>query len=173
MTETKGTIEVMSTYKNDSTGKRIAWLRKQKGMSGHALADAVGVRNVYISQIENDRYKPSRNKLVELAALLDTTVGFLLMETDDPAQVSTPAEPGPVYWSEEADAAAKLIDAMPPDERKRMLAVLQTLVDTAAAITEPQEVRHSVVQSPKEIEPLQQRLILGEYFGGQRQRSGV
>jgi transcriptional regulator with XRE-family HTH domain len=161
----------MNTYKNDSTGKRIAWLRKQKGMSGHALADAVGVRNVYISQIENDRYKPSRNKLVKLAALLDTTVGFLLMETDDPAQVSTPAESGPVYWSEEADAAAKLIDAAEPEERARMLAVLRTLANTSIANAPATDEYHS--QQPRADEPLQQRLILGEYFRGQRQRSGV
>jgi transcriptional regulator with XRE-family HTH domain len=161
----------MSTYKNDSTGKRIAWLRKQKGMSGHALADAVGVRNVYISQIENDRYKPSRNKLVELAALLDTTVGFLLMETDDPAQAGIPTEPEPVYWSEEADAAAKLIDAAEPEERARMLAVLRTLANTSIA-NAPATNEYSS-QQLKADEPLQQRLILGEYFGGQRQRSGV
>jgi transcriptional regulator with XRE-family HTH domain len=162
----------MSTYKNDSTGKRIAWLRKQKGMSGHALADAVGVRNVYISQIENDRYKPSRKKLMELAAVLDTTVGFLLMETDDPAQASTPVEPGPVYWSEEADAAAQLVDAADPEERARMLAVLQVLAGTAPTKNEPRE-DDRISRTQKPTDPLQQRLILGEYFGGQRQRSGV
>ena len=63
----------MNTYMNDSTGTRIAWARKQKTvqdadgrrrpMTGHDLAAAVGVRNVYISQIENDRRMPSREVL--------------------------------------------------------------------------------------------------------------
>ncbi len=61
-------IEGMSTYTNDSTGTRIAWARKQKQvqdadgrrrpMNGHELAEAVGVRNVYVSQIENDHRIP-------------------------------------------------------------------------------------------------------------------
>ena len=61
-------ITDMNTYTNDSTGSRVAWARKQKTvqdadgrrrpMNGHELADAVGVRNVYISQIENNHRIP-------------------------------------------------------------------------------------------------------------------
>ena len=81
-------IAGMNTYTNDSTGTRIAWARKQKmvqdadgrrrQMNGHELAAAVGVRNVYISQIENNHRIPSREVLQRIAETLGVTVGFCL-----------------------------------------------------------------------------------------------
>ncbi len=106
----------MNTYKNDSTGTRISWARRQKQvqdsdgrrrpMNGHELAAAVGVRNVYISQIENNHRIPSREVLLKIAEVLGVTVGFLLMETDIPQPVSAEPET-PVYFSEEADAGGQ------------------------------------------------------------------
>jgi DNA-binding transcriptional regulator YiaG len=43
-------------YNTDSVGARIAWMRKQRKMTGHDLARALGVRNVYVSQIDTYRY---------------------------------------------------------------------------------------------------------------------
>lgn len=120
-------IADMSTYSTDSVGARIAWARKQKHWTGHDLARAVGVRNVYISQLENNHREPSRQMLQAIASALDVTVGFILMETDEPAPAKD-AEPAPVYFSPEADEAAQLIDSIPdPDERARMLAVLRAM----------------------------------------------
>ncbi len=135
-------IEGMNTYTNDSTGTRISWARRQKQvqdadgrrrpMNGHELATAVGVRNVYISQIENNHRIPSRDVLLKIAEVLGVTVGFLLMETDIPQPVS--AEPEvPVYFSEEADAGARLIDDAPPEKRREMLAVLRVMAESALA----------------------------------------
>ncbi|MBK8800370.1 MAG: helix-turn-helix transcriptional regulator [Anaerolineales bacterium] len=62
----------------DSEGRR-------RQMNGHDLAAAVGVRNVYISQIENNHRIPSREVLQKVAEALEVTVGFLLMETDNSA----------------------------------------------------------------------------------------
>ena len=50
----------MGTYSTDSTGARIAWMRKQRKMTGGEMARLLGVRNVYISQIENN--EPSRTE---------------------------------------------------------------------------------------------------------------
>jgi len=121
-------IDGMSTYTNDSTGSRIAWARKQKQVQdadsrrqvvpAHGPAAAVGVRNVYISQIENDHRIPSRDVLLKIAETLGVTVGFLLMETDVPQPAGADVET-PVYFSEEADAAARLIDDVPPRETAR------------------------------------------------------
>ncbi len=137
-------IDGMSTYTNDSTGSRIAWARKQKQvqdadgrrrpMSGHDLAAAVGVRNVYISQIENDHRIPSRDVLLKIAEVLGVTVGFLLMETDVPQPAGADVDT-PVYFSEEADAAARLIDDVPPEKRREMLAVLRVMAENALAST--------------------------------------
>jgi transcriptional regulator with XRE-family HTH domain len=135
-------ITDMNTYTNDSTGTRIAWARKQKmvqdadgrrrPMNGHELAAAVGVRNVYVSQIENNHRIPSRDVLQKIAEVLGVTVGFLLMETDIPQPAGVEPE-APVYFSEEADTAARLIDDAPPDKRREMLAVLRVMAENALA----------------------------------------
>ncbi len=133
-------IEGMSTYSNDSIGSRIAWARKQKSvqdsegrrrqMNGHDLAAAVGVRNAYISQIENNHRIPSREVLQKVAEVLGVTVGFLLMETDNPQPAGAEVEPAPIYFSEEADTAAKLIDDVrDPVKRREMLAVLRVMAE--------------------------------------------
>lgn len=168
MIKIAATIEDMSIYTNDSTGARIAWARKQRRMTGHNLADAVGVRNVYISQIENGKREASRQMLQKIAAVLGTTVGFLLMETDDPEPANTQPEPPAVYWSEEADAAARLVDAAQPEDRARMLAVLQALAGLSMANNSQEKNREGVIYLPNRpapADPMQQRLILGEYFG--------
>src|SRR5512139_1685484 len=102
----------MNTYQTDSRGKRIAWARKQAGITGAQLARAVGVRNVTISYIENDRRELSLPLLLKIAQVTGVTVGFLLLETEYPYRQEVPPEPksGPVYISEEADAIAQLID---------------------------------------------------------------
>ena len=136
-------ITGMNTYTNDSTGARVAWARKQKQvqdadgrrrpMNGHELAVAVGVRNVYISQIENDHRIPSREVLQKVAEVLGVTVGFLLMETDNPHPAGAEPET-PVYFSEEADAGAKLIDDVKdPAKRRETLAVLRVMAESALA----------------------------------------
>ncbi len=129
------TISSMNTYATDSRGKRIAWARKQAGMTGHQLARAVGVRNVTISYIENDHRDLSLPLLLKIAEVTGVTVGFLLMETEYPYRQEAPPKlvepPEPIYISPEADAAAELIDNAPAAERPRMLAVLRALVVNA------------------------------------------
>lgn len=164
----------MGNYTNDSTGARIAWLRKQRKLTGHELAAAVGVRNVYISQIENDHREAGRALLQKIAGVLRTTVGFLLMETDDPEQAAVQPEPPAVYWSEEADKAARLVDAAPPGERARMLAVLETLAAISTANISQEKNSEGVIYFHKDNPPaktMQGRLILGEYFGGREERA--
>ena len=130
MNKNAATIEVMGTYSNDSPGARIAWRRKQLKMSGHNLAAAVGVRNVYISPIETNHRIPSREVLQKVADVLGVTVGFLLMETDNPQPAGAEVEPAPIYFSEEADTAAKLIDDVrDPVKRREMLAVLRVMAE--------------------------------------------
>ena len=83
------------------------------------------------------------------------TVGFLLMETDIPQPAGAEPET-PVYFSEEADAGAKLIDDVKdPAKRREMLAVLRVMAESAlnaGANGEPNEASHL-------ISPFSQRLI--------------
>ena len=140
----------------DSTGKRIAWVRKQAKMTGHDLARAVGVRNIYISQVENDHRVPSRQLLQKIAAATSTTVGFLLMETDDPAPSGGESELTPIYFSPEADEAAQIIDAIPDqNERLRVLLVVRALASTFTPDGE-RSVSERVIYLPN----FTQRLIL-------------
>ncbi len=142
-----GKIAAMSVYNEDSIGRRIAWARKNvewtdsegkrhKGMTGHQLGRRLvtsgtmsGVRNVYVSQMENNHASPSLSMLCKIAEVTGVTVGFLLMETDYPYRDRP--EPEPVYFSEEADAAAQIIDAAPPEERARIVAVVRALAESA------------------------------------------
>lgn len=146
-------ISAMNIYNDDSVGRRIAWARKNvewtdiqgvhhKGMTGSQLGrrlvtqgTVTGVRNVYVSQLENNHCSPSLPMLRKIAEVTGVTVGFLLMETDNPYPArGKEQEPEPVYFSPEADAAAKVIDAIKDAEKRgEMLAVLRIIARTMAA----------------------------------------
>lgn len=153
-------IDSMSVYKMDSRGKRIAWARKQAGMTGSDLARATGVRNVTISYLENDHRDLSLSLLMKIAEVTGVTVGFLLMETDHPYPMKTPAEVEPVYFSPEADQAAQLIDAIhDSEERARMLAVLRALAATVSLSD-----KQTAKEASHLISPMSKRLIIGKHF---------
>ena len=123
-----------------------------------ALGDARhgnGVRNVYVSQLENNHASPSLPMLRKIAEVTGVTVGFLLMETDHPYPVKgKEREPEPVYFSPEADAVAKLVDNAPPEERARIMAVVSALAGADAKTQQqPATLQHNVFA---------QRLIAGE-----------
>jgi transcriptional regulator with XRE-family HTH domain len=169
------TMAGMSVYNDDSTGRRIAWARKNVdwvdasgehriGMTGHELGrrlvtqgTVTGVRNVYVSQLENNHASPSLPMLRKIAEVTGVTVGFLLMEVDHPYPVKgKEREPEPVYFSPEADVIAKLVDDAPPEDRARILAVVRTLADSGATTHQaPAMPRHNVFA---------QRLIAGEHL---------
>lgn len=192
------TTKRKAKYNEDSTGRRIAWARKhvewtddagemQVGMSGIQFglmlttdAEPDGVGNVYVSQLENNHRKPSLALLKRIAEVTGVTVGFLLMEMTDPYPVvdAIPAEPEPVYFSPEADAAAQMIDAAPPGERARMLAVLRAMMAAEGApeaqqvIAEKQGNKRVITNHPiysLDEPPAQRRLILGQYLGEKRE----
>jgi transcriptional regulator with XRE-family HTH domain len=70
-----------------SLGKQIAQLRKAKKIRSIDLADKVGVKQPYISAIENDKKVPSLDVLIKIASVLGVTTSELLGE----APVEIPA----------------------------------------------------------------------------------
>lgn len=58
-------------------GKRIATLRKEKGMSQAQLADACGMKAPNIARIETGRYSTGLDILSKIAAALDCTIDFV------------------------------------------------------------------------------------------------
>ena len=66
-----------------SFGKKLAALRKGKKMSQTDLAKKLSTSVSVISRYERDEMAPSIETAKRLAGLLDTTVGYLLGETED------------------------------------------------------------------------------------------
>jgi transcriptional regulator with XRE-family HTH domain len=63
---------------------RIAQLRKKLGYSGEKLGKLAGLTQGFISAIERGIKDPSVNTLAVIAETLNTTVAYLMGETDDP-----------------------------------------------------------------------------------------
>ena len=64
-------------------GKRIALLRKEKGLTQEDLANAMGVSPQAVSKWENDQTCPDISALPKLAGLLEVTVDELLSGRDN------------------------------------------------------------------------------------------
>lgn len=109
------TIVGMNTYQTDSRGKRIAWARKQAGITGAELAKATGVRNVTISYIENDHRELSLPLLQKIAQTADVTVGFLLSEIDYAKRIK----------AQETIEAITIFENASSVERERLLSMLR------------------------------------------------
>jgi transcriptional regulator with XRE-family HTH domain len=60
-----------------SIGERITQLRKERNLSQGDLAKAMDVSRQAVSKWENDSSSPDTIKLIRLAEVLDTQVGYL------------------------------------------------------------------------------------------------
>lgn len=68
----------MNTY-----GKRMATLRKERKMTQDELAKLLKTSISVIGRYERDEMTPSIEVAKKIAGFLDTTVGYLLGETDE------------------------------------------------------------------------------------------
>lgn len=59
-------------------GKRIAQLRRRRGLSQANLAKALGISTSAIAMYEQGRREPSVSIIIALAATLDVTIDYLL-----------------------------------------------------------------------------------------------
>ena len=66
----------------DTFGKRIAALRKEKKMTQQKLAKLLNTSISVIGRYERGEMMPSVEVAKKIAAFLNTTVGYLLGETD-------------------------------------------------------------------------------------------
>jgi len=74
----------MGTSLLETTGERLKWARMRQKKTQKGLGREVGVRDVYISQLESNTYRGSRALIARLAAALGVSIAFLELETDDP-----------------------------------------------------------------------------------------
>ncbi len=73
-------------------GRKIRDLRLRHGLTVQKLADATHLSKGFISQVENDRTSPSLSTLRDLAAALQTSVAYLVVEGDLTLHVVRAAE---------------------------------------------------------------------------------
>jgi transcriptional regulator with XRE-family HTH domain len=71
-------------------GKKIAAVRKEKKLSQADLSKKLNTSVSVISRYERDEMNPSVDTAKKLADLLDTTVGYLLGETEDDQLLKDP-----------------------------------------------------------------------------------
>lgn len=69
------------TIDYSAVGKRIALLRKKRGMTQEQLAEKSDLSNIYISHIENSRSIPSLETLMKLCDALAVTPDQVLLGT--------------------------------------------------------------------------------------------
>lgn len=74
---------------------RIRRLRKGADLTQDALADKIGVASDTISRWENGKRQPRSGDIAKLASVLNTSVSYILGETEDatPAPANVPANP--------------------------------------------------------------------------------
>jgi transcriptional regulator with XRE-family HTH domain len=66
----------------DTFGKKITALRKEKKISQGELAKLINTSTSVIGRYERDEMTPSIEAARKIAKILDTTVGYLLDETE-------------------------------------------------------------------------------------------
>lgn len=83
-------------------GVKLRHTRILKGLTMKQLATKVGCSESLLSKIENGRANPSLNMIQRLARSLDTTVGELFMQVDDPTHVVARAGERPMVETDQA-----------------------------------------------------------------------
>lgn len=69
-------------------GKRLKRLRKELGLSGENIAQALDTTRVTVSRWESGASEPSDKKKIALAKILNTSVAYLMGETDNPTPIT-------------------------------------------------------------------------------------
>lgn len=101
--------------------ERILGLMKYNDISGNQLASQLGERRGIVTDWKSGRSNTYTGMLPEIAKILNTTVAYLVGETNDPKQQSD--EPTKEDWAELKDALdnsvfSDMIKEMTPEQRK-------------------------------------------------------
>ena len=158
-----------AAHHQTTLGAFIRERRKELGLSQEQLAErvAVGVRQSEISRLEHDRVAlPRRDRLEQLAASLDVSIGELLLRTG---------------WMNEGDRLAVELQAAPSphpdhdDVNAIALQNLSALVDTVYAVHEMvAEASLKLEQAEQTINALMTSLSLRRGpAGGMRAKAGL
>lgn len=123
----------MGKAKRETFGWRLKRLRMDLGLTQEdlraELERATGrvVGKTYITDLERTERMPSLAMAAAMARMLGTTTDYLALLSDDPEPPRAQPEQ---YISPEADEVARLMDAMPADARRDLLAVAQRMAQS-------------------------------------------
>ncbi len=101
-------------------GRRIQEVRKSRGLTQSELSQMVDLSTKYISNIECGFKTPKLNTFVAIANALQCDANLLLSDVLD---FTTALESGYV---------SKKLLTLPPEEQRRILHVLEVMIDEAA-----------------------------------------
>lgn len=117
----------------DTFGKRLRLLRQDRSLSQLELRDkmekegGVEIGGAYISELERGDQTPTVKVAAAMAKVLDASLDYLGMLHDD-ASATYRREAAPVYFSQEADEVAQLVDRMHPSQREVLLSVAKNMM---------------------------------------------
>ena len=113
----------------NTIGKRIAALRREKGLKQEELARTLDVSSQAVSKWENDQSCPDISLLPKLAKLLGVTVDTLLTGEEKPAAVLKPA----AERKDLADMMLRIVVDSADGEKVRVnipMTLVQVAIDT-------------------------------------------
>lgn len=107
-----------------SFGNKLKECRKDKGLSQSELAKLLSTNHSIIGKYERDEVNPTVDAVRKLANALDTTLGYLLGESEDKEMLKDPIMMGrlnDIHNLQEADKTyiLKALDAMIRDAKTR------------------------------------------------------
>jgi len=110
---------------------RIKERRRAVGLSQKQLAERLGISDMTVRRWETTSRKPDSDLLPDLAVLLNTSINYLLLGTDDPAHTGTSsqklADTPQTQAGQDLDALIKELASKNPDLIIRLRSAAQSL----------------------------------------------
>ena len=103
----------------EKIGKRIQLCRKQTGMTQERLAELVELSPNYFSAVERGKYQLSIDNLVKVMTVLNCSADEIFQDVIPNGTVV------------QASVLSEKLQALPPQEQKRILQVVDVLIQTA------------------------------------------
>ena len=100
-------------------GKRIKMYRMAKGLTQENLAEKIGLSRNYYSAAERGIYSLNIDKIVEIINILDCTADEIFADVINKG------------YQVKSSLLSDKISSLPKEEQERILAIVNTLVETA------------------------------------------
>ncbi len=121
--KTKTDMATMTQLGQETLGRRIARLRKEKGLTQVVLAERMGIIQVLISDYERDKLRPHPEVIVRFAQALHVTTDELLGLKDSATAGTKP--------SLKTLRRLKKIEELPPSQQKALFKTIDNFLKGA------------------------------------------